>query len=105
MTFEEKLDEIVSDYLYSDQTMDELKAEVLKAHNENDRRARILAERMKVVENMYRYGGNFICRLGSALSCADGDNAIKIHDAFESMWNRYLSASKPPPTKGGKSIG
>ena len=43
----------------------------------------------KTVENMIKFGGNFVKRLGEALQYADPGNLDIIKIAFPGYWNYY----------------
>lgn len=46
-------------------------------------------QKFKLVENMRRYGGNFVGKLADALVAADPVNAQKIYDAFPEIVEKY----------------
>ena len=46
-------------------------------------------QKFKLVENMRRYGGNFVSKLADALIAADPVNAQKIYDAFPEIVEKY----------------
>ena len=51
-------------------------------------------EKMIVAQNMKKYGGVFISRLGEALIHADATNAQRLKDAFPTYWEQYLTWDK-----------
>lgn len=46
-------------------------------------------EKFQLVDNMRRYGGNFVSKLADALVAADPENAQRICDAFPDVVERY----------------
>lgn len=46
-------------------------------------------ERIKVAENMVKYGGGFVQALGTALYRADRINTARIRNAFPEYWKQY----------------
>lgn len=46
-------------------------------------------EKFKLVENMRRYGGNFVSKLADALIAADPKNTQRIYDAFPDIVEKY----------------
>ena len=46
-------------------------------------------EKLKVAENMRKYGGSFVNCLGETLLKADHINAQKIKDTWIVLWNHY----------------
>lgn len=48
-------------------------------------------EKVKISENMVKYGGGFVNALGKALSKADNINSIKIFKAFPEYCKQYLN--------------
>lgn len=47
-------------------------------------------EKLRVQENMIKYGGSFVKSLGRALRCADPSNTKRIKKAFPEYWVKYL---------------
>jgi hypothetical protein len=56
-----------------------------------------LDDKLRVQENMIKYGGSFVEKLGHALSCADSNNTKRIKRAFPEYWNKYLNAGYEGP--------
>ncbi len=48
-----------------------------------------VGERLRVSENMIKFGGSFVKALGKALSHADLHNQRKIKETFSAYWNQY----------------
>lgn len=48
-------------------------------------------EKLLVQQNMIKYGGSFVKRLGEALARADSFNTRKIKNAFSEYWEEYKS--------------
>lgn len=51
-------------------------------------------EKFQLVDNMRRYGGNFVSRLADALVAADPENAQRICDAFPDVVEKYREPSE-----------
>jgi len=51
-------------------------------------------ERIIVSENMYKYGGSFVKKLGDLLVSADGNNLRRIKLAWPEYWEEYLNNYK-----------
>lgn len=45
---------------------------------------------LKIAENMIRFGGGFISKLGEALQRADMENTKKLENAFPEYFKQYL---------------
>ena len=48
-------------------------------------------EKLKVAQNMKRFGGSFVQALGETLIHADDKNAQKIKETFPKLWEEYLN--------------
>lgn len=51
-------------------------------------------EKLQLVENMRRYGGNFVSKLADALIAADPKNTQRIYDAFPDIVEKYREPSE-----------
>lgn len=51
------------------------------------------AQKIKLVENMRCYGGNFVSKLADALIAADPSNADRLLAAFPDVVNKYTETS------------
>ena len=58
-------------------------------------------ERLRVAENMHKYGGHFIAALAHALYNADADNTAKIKATWPDEWAKY---AKIEEAQNGESI-
>jgi hypothetical protein len=47
------------------------------------------SEKIQLVENMRRYGGNFVSKLADALIAADPSNTDRLLAAFPDVVNKY----------------
>jgi ABC-type Zn uptake system ZnuABC Zn-binding protein ZnuA len=47
-------------------------------------------EKFALIENMRRYGGNFVSKLADALCAADPQNTERIANAFPEIVEKYL---------------
>lgn len=51
------------------------------------------SEKIKLVENMRRYGGNFLSKLADALIAADPSNTDRLLAAFPDVANKYTETT------------
>lgn len=51
------------------------------------------SEKIKLVENMRRYGGNFLSKLADALIAADPSNTDRLLAAFPDVVNKYTETT------------
>lgn len=54
----------------------------------------IKEERIRLIANMERYGGNFISRLAQAMIAADPENFQRLCNAFPDVVEKYLNWEK-----------
>ena len=54
----------------------------------------IKEERIRLIANMERYGGNFTSRLAQAMIAADPENFQRLCAAFPEIVEQYLNWSK-----------
>lgn len=60
----------------------------------NDSSTTIVGERQRqedweIIEAMEKYGGNFVQAIAKACYCADGNNYMKIREAFPELFEEY----------------
>jgi len=48
-------------------------------------------EKIKVAENMEKYGGGFVKALSQCIIHADNINLVRIKTTFIDYWNKYLN--------------
>jgi len=54
----------------------------------------IKEEKIRLIANMERYGGNFISRLAQAMIAADPENFQRLCNAFPEIVKKYLNWEK-----------